>query len=138
MKRVTPSIVPISIAALLLLFVAVMAGGAHALDVRPIEEQVTVATMGADVVTNQLGTFEDPLAPDAGEAGRNQNIPTDGLPLCRLVPLAPGIDPVTRTDRRTDAGPAWLELLPTLCKLPQTTHGTTIITNREVAIVNDN
>ena len=59
--------------------------------------------------------LEDQLAPNAGEAGRDQHIPSDGLPLCCFVPLAPRIDPVTRSNGHPTTGAARLQLLTPLC-----------------------
>lgn len=82
------------IAPFLSLLVPTMAGGAHALDVGPIKEQITVTAMRADVVTDQIGAFMDALAAHTGEVGPDQCIPSDRSPFRRLVPFAPSIDPI--------------------------------------------
>ena len=64
---------------------------------QPIKEEVPVAAMRADVVTDQIGAFADVLAANAGEAGRDQRIPPNCPPLCRLVSPAPRVDAIARS-----------------------------------------
>ena len=71
---------------LLTLLVAVIAVGAHALDVGPMDEEVLAA--------DQIVAFMDVLAANAGEARRDQCILPDRPPFLRLVPLAPAVDAI--------------------------------------------
>lgn len=76
----------------------------------PIKEEVPVAAIRADVVTDQIGAFADVLAANAGEAGRDQRIPPNRPPLCRLVPLAPRVDAIARTGWSACSGSSRLQL----------------------------